>query len=190
MRPEDSQVPRPGNSVDPTAHGAPAGFEELVVRWGPTILKLAYRLTGDLEEARDIRQQALMRTYHSAETFEGRSRFFTWLYRVVVHLCRDGQRRRAVRERAQDTSARNGRAVEVTSPASLAEAGDTAQRVARAVRGLPEREREVLVLRHYHDLSFPEVAAVLDLPATTVKSRLARGLERLRIPLQELEPHE
>ena len=98
--------------------------------------------------------------------------------------------RRAARERAQDTSARNGRAVEVTSPASLAEAGDTAQRVARAVHALPQREREVLVLRHYHDLSFPEVAAVLDLPATTVKSRLARGLERLRIPLQELEPHE
>ena len=48
----------------------------------------------------------------------------------------------------------------------------------------------MLVLRHYHDLSFPEVAAVLDLPATTVKSRLARGLERLRISLQELEPHE
>jgi RNA polymerase sigma-70 factor (ECF subfamily) len=58
----------------------------MVARWNEPILQLATRLTGDLEEARDVRQMALLKTYQGLARFEGRSRFSTWIYRVVLNL--------------------------------------------------------------------------------------------------------
>lgn len=168
--------------------GDERAFEALAVRWSPTILHVALRLTGDLEEARDVRQLALMRIYDSRDDFAGRARFSTWLYRVVVNLCRDAHRRRDARARSQEVAGRNGRHLDVATPEHLAEARDTAERVARAVAALRAEDREVVALRHYAGLAFPAVAEVLEAPVTTVKSRMARALRALRTELEELRP--
>lgn len=170
-------------------------FEELVARWSPVVLQLALRLLGDPEEARDVRQMALLRTYRALGDFDGRASFSTWLYAVVLNLCRDQGRRRE--REARLLAARssevaplallNGHAAELVTPERESAARERAERVAEAVLALDPREREVVVLRHYHEFSFPEIAEILGAPITTVKSRLAKGLERLRVRLQHLE---
>lgn len=168
--------------------GDESAFEAMVVRWNEPILQLATRLTGDLEEAKDVRQMALLKTYQGIGRFEGRSRFSTWIYRVVLNLCRDRKRGEAVRTRIE------GSVREKEGDYTLEETGfhvardrEMAQIVARAVLELPPSEREVVVLRHYHDLSFPNIAEILGSPVTTVKSRMARGLTLLRTRLAALE---
>lgn len=172
-------------------------FEELVARWSPVVLQLALRLLGDPEEARDVRQMTLIRAYRALPGFGGRASFSTWLYAVVLNLCRDQGRRRErearlVAARSAELAGEagaglNGHAAELVTPERDCAARERAERVAAAVLSLDPHEREVVVLRHYHELPFPEIAAILAAPITTVKSRLAKGLERLRVRLQHLE---
>jgi RNA polymerase sigma-70 factor (ECF subfamily) len=169
--------------------GDERAFEAMVARWNEPILQLATRLTGDLEEAKDVRQMALIKTYQGLAHFEGRARFSTWIYRVVLNLCRDRKRGSAVRERAFQGSLRerDGDYVLEETGFHVARDRELAGIVAQAVLALPASEREVVVLRHYHELAFPAIAEILGSPVTTVKSRMTRGLELLRARLATLE---
>ncbi len=170
-------------------------FVAMVSRWNGPILQLAGRLTGDLEEAQDVRQMALLKTYQGLQSFEGRARFSTWIYRVVVNLCRDRSRSSAARARLLETrasehlrrSAENGELALEETGFHVARDRELAELVAHAVLELPPAEREVVVLRHYHDLGFPAIAEIVGSPVTTVKSRMARGLTLLRSRLAALE---
>ena len=165
-------------------------FEAMVARWNEPILQLATRLTGDPEEAKDVRQMTLLKTYQGLSRFEGRARFSTWLYRVVLNLCRDRQRSHDARTRLTESSAEardDGDYVLEETGFHVARDRELATVVAQAVLALPTAEREVLVLRHYHDLPFPAIAEVLGAPVTTVKSRMTRGLTLLRTRLAALE---
>jgi len=169
--------------------GDASAFEAMVARWNEPILQLATRLTGDLEEAKDVRQMALLKTYQGLAHFEGRARFSTWIYRVVLNLCRDKKRNAAVRTRALEGSVREREGDYVLEETGFHVARDRelARIVAEAVLELPAAEREVVVLRHYHELAFPAIAEILGSPVTTVKSRMTRGLSLLRARLATLE---
>jgi RNA polymerase sigma-70 factor, ECF subfamily len=183
MQPSDEELVRRFQGGDASA------FEAMVARWNEPILQLATRLIGDLEEAKDLTQMALLKTYQGLDRFEGRARFSTWIYRVVLNLCRDRARSVAVRERAQEQTTRehDGDYVLEETGFHVARDRELAALVARAVLALPSSEREVVVLRHYHDLPFPAIAEILGSPVTTVKSRMARGLTELRARLATLE---
>jgi RNA polymerase sigma-70 factor (ECF subfamily) len=168
--------------------GDGSAFEAMVARWNEPILQLATRLTGDLEEAKDVRQMALLKTYQGIGSFEGRSRFSTWIYRVVLNLCRDRRRGQEVRTRVEaSVREKEGDYLLEETGFHVARDRELAQIVARAVLELPASEREVVVLRHYHDLPFPTIAEILGSPVTTVKSRMTRGLSLLRTRLAALE---
>lgn len=170
--------------------GDEQAFEAMVARWNEPILQLATRLTGDPEEAKDVRQMTLLKTYQGLSRFEGRARFSTWLYRVVLNLCRDRQRSHEARTRLTEASAETHEDADYVLEETgfhVARDRELASVVAQAVLGLPTAEREVLVLRHYHDLAFPAIAEVLGAPVTTVKSRMSRGLTLLRTRLAALE---
>jgi RNA polymerase sigma-70 factor (ECF subfamily) len=181
--PSDEELVRRFQSGDESA------FEDLVVRWNEPLLQLAYRLTGDLDAARDLRQMALLKTYRRLDTFRGDARLSTWLYSVVLNLSRDRHRSLAADERVKNGVRRelghNGQRVEPPSDQTLLR-DEVVERVSRAVLALPAPEREVVVLRQYHELPFPAIAEVLGAPVTTVKSRMARGLQLLRSRLLEL----
>jgi RNA polymerase sigma-70 factor (ECF subfamily) len=164
-------------------------FERLVARWDGELLNLAYRLTGSLDDAHDIRQAAYVRAYRGIERFDGRSRFSTWLFRIVVNLCRDHQRRRrSDRRRLLAITPRSG-ARDVSAPADgSAERSELADQVRAAVMALTPPQREVLVLRHYHQLSPADIARVLGTPVTTVRSRLSQALDHLRRRLISATP--
>ena len=183
MDPSDEELVRRFQGGDEVA------FESMVARWNEPILQLATRMTGDLEEAKDVRQMALLKTYQGLGRFEGRARFSTWIYRVVLNLCRDKKRNAAVRTRALEGSVREREGDYVLEETGFHVARDRelARIVAEAVLELPAAEREVVVLRHYHELAFPAIAEILGSPVTTVKSRMTRGLSLLRARLATLE---
>ena len=170
--------------------GEQAAFGTFVERWNAELLRLGHRLTGDPHEAAEVRQETLVKLYDRIRGFEGRSRVATWVYRIAVNVARDRARRRETFARALNGRAHakplNGHTLE--GPVQAQERVEVADRVAAAVSELADDEREVLVLRHYHDLPFTDIAQVVGAPVTTVKSRMTRGLERLRHRLKDLQP--
>jgi RNA polymerase sigma-70 factor (ECF subfamily) len=169
--------------------GDAAAFAALVRRWEQRVYGLAYRMTGNAEDAADVRQVAFLRTYGSLGTLNGRAAFSTWLYQVVLNLCRD--RRRALQVRARHTEGMAARCREregdTSSPVKESEQREISHQIAAAVAGLPQPEREIIVLRHYQDLTFSQIAEVLDTPASTIKSRMTRALGMLRSRLKDVD---
>ncbi|MEM9379039.1 MAG: sigma-70 family RNA polymerase sigma factor [Planctomycetota bacterium] len=170
--------------------GERGAFDDLARRAGPELLRLARRLLDDDDAARDVRQEVLVRAVRSLDRIESTAMLGPWLVRVTVNACRDERRRDAARGAAHERSRDQRPAPAPEDPARQLERADDAERVALAVRSLPPLEREVVVLRHYHDLSFAEIADVQGAPPTTVRSRMARGLERLAERLREPTNHD
>jgi RNA polymerase sigma-70 factor (ECF subfamily) len=169
--------------------GDSRSFERLVGRWEGEVLNLAYRLTGSAEDALDVRQAAFVRVHESLAGFDGTSRFSTWLYRIVVNLCRDHHRKQqSSRRRLRVVAERPVR--DIDSPTTRAQREELSAVVAAAVATLPASQREVLVLRHFHQTPMGDVAAVLGIPVTTARSRLAQAFARLRDRLEEGQPDE
>jgi len=170
--------------------GEEEAFGAFVERWNAELTRLAHRLTGDPHEADEVRQETLVKLYDRIDGFEGRSQVASWVYRIAVNVVRDRARRRETFHRALNGRARekplNGHTTD--GPAQAQERVEVAGQVAAAVSELSEEEREVVVLRHYHDLPFTDIAQVVGAPVTTVKSRMTRGLERLRHRLKDLQP--
>ncbi|MEM7306963.1 MAG: sigma-70 family RNA polymerase sigma factor [Planctomycetota bacterium] len=168
--------------------GDEEAFGALVERWAADLLRLAWRLTGRPEDAHDLRQQVLVQAWTALSSYRGKARPRTWLYRIALNLWRDRLRGESRRERLLD-AARERLDAAGASPAADPEAvlGDReeAARVADAVLSLPPEVREVVVLRHYHDLPFQDVARLVGAPVTTVQARMARGLAALRARLRE-----
>ncbi|HEY6547306.1 MAG TPA: sigma-70 family RNA polymerase sigma factor [Vicinamibacteria bacterium] len=165
--------------------GDPSAFDLLVLRWDRKIQGAIYRLMGSEEEARDLCQEAFLKAYRGLGGFKGEAKFSSWLYQIALNLCRDRMRRRrgrvmvsldALEADAQGQILRD----EGASTQDLVEARDMQQRVRAAVMALPDDQREVIVLKEYEGLTFQEIAEVLGLPVSTVKTRLYRGLDRMR----------
>lgn len=164
--------------------GDASAFDLLVLRWDRKIQGAIYRLMGSEEEARDLCQEAFLKAYRGLRGFKGEARFSSWLYQIALNLCRDRMRRRRGRVMvsldALEPDAQGQVLRDETSTQDLVEARDLQDRVRAAVMALPDDQREVIVLKEYEGLTFQEIAEVLGLPVSTVKTRLYRGLDRMR----------
>lgn len=162
------------------AHGDAAAARLLVSGKLPRVVGLAHRMLHDRSEAEDVAQEAFVRTWRQAGTWEsGRARFDTWLHTVVLNLCRDRLRRR--REVTGDA------VPEVADPApdaiaTLVEA-ERGTAVAAAIAALPERQREAILLVHYQDMSGADASQALGISVEALESLLARGRRTLRARL-------
>jgi RNA polymerase sigma-70 factor (ECF subfamily) len=175
--------------VAATQGGDTAAFDTLVRRWDKKIQGAIYRVMGSDEEARELSQEAFFKAYRALDGFERRSRFSSWLYQIAINLCRDRMRRRKTHRlmSLEDLPQPEAAAPLVVSERSVAaaiEERDLARIVAEAVAALPEEQREVIVLKEYEELTFAEIAEVLGLPVSTVKTRLYRALTQLRRQLE------
>jgi RNA polymerase sigma-70 factor, ECF subfamily len=173
--------------VEACQSGEVSAFDILVARWEDRIRGAAYRFLGSDEEARDVAQEAFLRAYQAIGTFKKEARFSSWLYQIATNLCRDRLRRRKTRATVSlDALEEAGPVMVETRPGAherLLER-DLARAVRRAVDELPEEQREVVILKEYQELTFLEIAQALDLPVSTVKTRLYRGLGQLRLRLE------
>jgi len=172
--------------VERAAGGSREALDEIARRWDRPIVDLAYRLTGKLEEALDIRQIALVRAFRGLAAFDGEARFSTWLYRIVVNVSRDLARSRRSRRDALLGRLERGSPAPAGRPDQESSRRERARLVAGAVDGLPAEEREVVALRHWRGCTFAEIAEIVGAPTSTVKARMDRGLRRLRARLRPL----
>lgn len=161
--------------------GDAVAFESLVRRWEVPVSRVLRRLVADDAEVDDLRQEAFVRVLVASRRYEPRFEFSTWLFRIVLNLARDSARRRKWRVESLEGHQPVDRA---SDPCSTAQQRETVVLVEAALSALPERLREVLVLRHYTELPFERIAEVLNEPASTVKSRTKVALEKLYAELR------
>jgi len=180
--------------------GDPAAFEELVRRHGPRLLRVARRMMGSEEDARDAVQDAFVAVFKSIGKFEAHSQLSTWLHRVLINAClmRLRSRRRRPEEDIEEylpRFAEDGHQVErsVAWPERPLEAADAmieraelSSLVRASIDMLPETYRVVLLMRDIEELSTDEVAEMLGISANAVKIRLHRARQALRTLL---DPH-
>ena len=170
-------------------------FDTLVKRWEKPLLNYCYRMVNDLPLAEDLRQEVFLRIYRSAKTYRPTAQFSTWLYRIATNLCLDTlakqQRRKEMPIDAYLESESEGFDERLIDPSDTPDAvalkKEIEGRVRSALACLPEDQRIVVIMRHYHDLKFHEIAEILERPISTVKSRMAAGLERLNKMLSKQE---
>jgi RNA polymerase sigma-70 factor (ECF subfamily) len=182
MGPTDEELVAAFQAGDATA------FDQLVRRWDRRIHGAIYRVVGADEDARDLCQEAFLKAYRGLGTFKREARFSSWLYQIALNVCRDRMRRRrgrtAVSLEEIEGSAEGGLRAPDPGPLEIALSRDLRRAVARAMEELTPEEREVIVLKEYQGLTFPEIAETLSVPLSTVKTRLYRGLGQLRHRLE------
>ncbi len=176
--------------VERALTGDPEAFGEIVRRWERRIFALAYGMLGREDDARDATQETFLAAFRNLRGFRGEAKVSSWLHRIAVNQCITRQRRAKVRNEAalddeQEKDAANFSAPLSYSPARAVESRQTTQAVRRAVNSLPVELRQVVVMKEFEELTFREIADALDLPLSTVKSRLYTALQQLQMRLQK-----
>lgn len=154
--------------------GDPEAFEPLVGRYERVLFSVALRLVGDYEDARDATQNAFVRAYVHLDTFDPTRKFFSWMYRIVVNECLNLKRARRPAEALGDAQV----AAE-PGPVEQVAAREEHDRIQAALLELTAEYREVVVLRHFADLSYAEISETTGVPEKTVRSRLFSARKRL-----------
>jgi RNA polymerase sigma-70 factor (ECF subfamily) len=176
--------------VERALTGDPEAFGEIVQRWERRIFALTYGMLGREEDARDATQETFLAAFRNLRGFRGEAKVSSWLHRIAVNQCITRQRRAKVRNEAalddeQEKDAARFSAPLKYSPALSVESRQTTQAVRLAVNSLPLELRQVVVMKEFEDLTFREIADALDLPLSTVKSRLYTALQQLQMRLRK-----
>jgi RNA polymerase sigma-70 factor (ECF subfamily) len=179
-----SKAPMPSDQASLVAAakaGDRAAFEELVRATYADSYTLAYRLTGDTEDARDVVQEAYLRAYRSLRRFRGDAQFSTWLYRIVANCSSTvlAKRARTRHDDLPDDALLADERAEA-DPQAMAEATSLRDRVGVALERLPPPLRAVVVLRDVYDMPHEAIAAELGITEAAAKVRLHRARRKLR----------
>jgi RNA polymerase sigma-70 factor, ECF subfamily len=178
--------------VERALTGDAEAFGEIVRRWERRIFALTYGMLGREEDARDATQETFLAAFRNLRGFRGEAKVSSWLHRIAVNQCISRQRRSKVRsEAALDDEQEKHASSFVTSvsysPARVAEGRQETLAVRVAINSLPIELRQVVVMKEFEELTFREIADALDLPLSTVKSRLYSALKQLQMRLQKFE---
>ncbi|MDX6304147.1 MAG: polymerase sigma-70 factor, subfamily [Blastocatellia bacterium] len=170
--------------------GDPEAFGEIVRRWERRIFALAYGMLGREEDARDATQETFLAAFRNLRGFRGDAKVSSWLHRIAVNQCITRQRRAKVRGETglEDEAERNAAVFALpldASPARTAEKIERSAAVRRAVGSLPPDLRQVIVMKEFEELTFQQISEALELPLSTVKSRLYTALRQLQMRLQK-----
>ena len=154
--------------------GEPAALQQLLVRYRGDVSRIAFRVIGPSADLEDVVQEALVQIYRSLPSYQGQSKFTTWLYRVVANVARMHLRKQ--RSRPQLTSASN-EALErqpttASRPDAEAERGERMRGLYAHLQGMSDKKRTVLVLHDFAGLPAGEIAEIVEAPVLTVRTRL------------------
>lgn len=168
-------------------------MDELVQRHYRSVFNLAFRLSGNYDDAQDIVSEAFIRVHNALPNFRGDANFTTWLYRIVKNVFLDERKKQRVRSHSsleemvdlEDSAV--SRQVEDPTPGPewVVERGERADTIQKAVGTLPEAQRVMIALYHFHHRSYEEIAEIMALPIGTVKSRLNRARLALKNKLYD-----
>ena len=176
--------------VERALTGDAEAFGEIVRRWERRIFALAYGMLGREEDARDATQETFLAAFRNLRGFRGEAKVSSWLHRIAVNQCITRQRRAKVRNEAAIEDEEEKHAVRFSapleqSPARMAEGKENIDAVRRAINSLPLDLRQVVLMKEFEELTFREIAEALDLPLSTVKSRLYTAMRQLQMRLQK-----
>ena len=167
-------------------------FRVLVERHSRAVFRLAFRMTGNEQDAEDVVQESFFRAYRQLGRFESRANFGTWLYRIVANCSVDVMRARQSRH---DQSRGESLEVVVALPASeghgperLAQSAEIAKQVTDALRELSALERAAFTLRHHEGRSIQEISELLGIGTSAAKHSVFRAVKKLRVALAPLRP--
>ncbi len=167
-------------------------FRVLVEQHSRSVFRLAFRMTGNEQDAEDVVQESFIRAYKQLGRFESRANFGTWIYRITANCCVDLMRARQARhdqsrgesiEAAEQLPAADG-----PGPERLAESAEIERRVQAALGALSPLERAAFTLRHYEGRSIDEISTVLGLGTSAAKHSVFRAVRKLRAALAPLRP--
>ncbi|OUM95231.1 MAG: RNA polymerase sigma factor SigW [Thermobacillus sp. ZCTH02-B1] len=166
-------------------------FAEIVALYQDKLYHLAFRMLGSRQEAEDVTQEAFLRVYRNLDRYDEGMKFSTWIYRIATNLCIDRLRKRkqtfSLDAESAEHEGLDGYAFipgDDRTPENEMLLTETQRIVREAIETLPAKYKSVMVLRYLHDLSLQEIGEVLDMPVTTVKTRVHRGREFLRKKLE------
>jgi RNA polymerase sigma-70 factor (ECF subfamily) len=168
--------------------GDSLAFEQLLDKYHNTIVNFIYRIVNDRAEAEELAQEVFLRIYRARERYQPRARFAAWIYKIATNISfkaaartRRMPFRRISRNQAET---QHDGYEEVRDPRPNAESAlvgtELGMIVKRAIDSLPKNEKLALTLRRYQDLSYREIAVVMDCTESAVKTYLHRGKSRLR----------
>jgi len=170
-----------------TAGGDELAFEILVRRHETSVLNLIYRYIGDRTKARDLAQETFVRVWRAADRYQPKAKFTTWIYSITANLClnelrlakgkkfipleTEGEGEKESSETHSDAS---------QSPEDLLLAEERGRQVSEALQSLPDSQRMALILKRYENLSYAEIAKVMECSVSAVESLLVRAKKNLQ----------
>jgi RNA polymerase sigma-70 factor (ECF subfamily) len=179
-------------AVERARSGDHDAFRLLVEQHGRAIFRLAYRMTGNEEDAEDVVQETFLKAYRQIDRFDARSSFSTWLHRIASNCSLDLIRKRKTRERKRERGPDPAQDVMVSIPAVTPGpdrelfSGQISDSVNAALGELSAQERTAFVLRHFEGLSIEEIGATLGTGTNATKHSIFRAVQKLRRSLEPL----
>lgn len=179
--------------VERAQQGDRHAFDLLVLKYQQKIVNLVMRYVRDPTEALDVAQEAFVKAYRALPGFRGDSAFYTWLYRIAINTSKNYlvtlQRKPPEYEldaQDADLSERNYHLRDEETPEGIAMQEQLRQIVEQSIAGLPEELRTAILLREIEGMSYEEIAAAMDCPVGTVRSRIFRAREAIDDAIQPL----
>lgn len=161
--------------IEAAATGNVGAFSQLVRQYRGRVLRTAFGIVGSTEEAEDVAQEVFVKVWNNLPRYRAQGTVASWLYRITVNAALDALRRKQDEVPLDDWQ---GDSSELPEEAALR--SDRGERVRRALDSLPPGARSALILREYEQLSYKEIAGVLQIPIGTVMSRLSYARKVLK----------
>ena len=167
----------------------PNAFGEIVKRWERKIFALCFGMLAREEEAKDAAQETFIAAFRNLKNFRGDAKVSSWLHRIAVNQCLTTMRRAKSRAESflddeDESAARIFVAPPHKMPSRTAEQNERLAIVRQAVNALPADLRQIIVMKEFEEMTFQEISDALEVPLSTVKSRLYTGLKQLRMKLE------
>ncbi len=170
--------------IERARSGDAVAFEQLMIAHQQRVLATAWRMLGNVEDARDAAQEVFLRLYKHLPKYDARQEFSGWLYRIVINVCHDIARKRGNRSSSFEAEQHAGTLPVLLSQENSERAAMHAEEqaiVLKALSTLSEKERAALVLRDLEGLPTEEVARILGSSATTVRSQISTARTKMKL---------
>jgi RNA polymerase sigma-70 factor (ECF subfamily) len=169
------QEPNDKDLVTRCLAGDLKAFEILLERYQKPVFNIALRVLSNTDDAADVTQTTFVKAYEKLYSYDNRYKFFSWLYKIAVNTSFNLLEQKKRSDLLGDREVPDGNRLE-----EELHAAERVEKLEDAILNLPVEYRVVIVLRHFHDLSYEEMGIILDLPERTVKSRLFTARQMLR----------
>lgn len=173
--------------VEEVLKGNDEAFRIIIERYQKPIFNMAFRMCGDYDEAADLAQEAFLQVYRVLDKYDPNKKFFSWMYRVSHNICINVLNKKPKNIISMDEVQENRLYSEdpLTQPEKYYSNRELRQNIDSAIMNLPDTYHDVIYMRFVHNLSYQEIADVMNLPISTIETRIYRGKALLQKQLKE-----